>query len=90
MSESMTDLLSNLPVELFRQIISLADDDTLTNLARTSKQFRQVADECLYKNLESPWPLIQLVLEPVKRMATPAERYKSPNPSGGFVCASFA
>lgn len=86
---TMANLPLSFPLELQYRIFRGADRRTITNIARASKLFSLVACEILYKDLESPWPLIQLVLEHTKRAAASAETYKAPNPAGGFVCISF-
>jgi hypothetical protein len=85
----MADLLSNLPEELCHQIFGGTDKHTLTQMARMSKRLNIDASGVLYRELESPWPLIQLLLEPALRAATPADTYRSPNPGHGFVCSPF-
>jgi hypothetical protein len=83
----MADRLFNLP-EFRSQIIGCMDNNALSQTARVSKVTSLEAFMVLYRNLDSPWPLIQLLLEPTKRAATPADIYQSPNPRDGFVCIS--
>ena len=82
----MADRLSNLPVELRRRIVGDMDNHTLTQIARVARPLSFNAVEALYRELATLWGLIQLLLEPDMRAATPADVYRAPNPGNGFVC----
>ena len=83
--EGMKGPIYTLPEELRRQVIGDQDPHTLTQIARVNKTLSHDAFGALYRDLDSPWGLIQLLLEPLKRTATPADAYAAPNPRDGFV-----
>lgn len=57
----MTDLLSNLPLELRGQILSLSRNDALAQMAIVSRTLSNDAINVLYSDIDGPWPLIQLL-----------------------------
>lgn len=57
----MADIMSTLPVELRRQIFGYADHHTLAQIALVSRILSLDATEILYRDIDSPWPLIRLL-----------------------------
>ena len=85
-AQSTADHSPNLPVELRRRIVGHVDNHTLAQIARVSGPLSFNAVEALYRELATLWGLIQLLLEPDMRAATPADVYRATNPRNGFVC----
>lgn len=57
----MGSVTEQIPLELWSEILTQADDHTLTKVAQVSKAFNEVALAILYKDLDSPMPIIRLL-----------------------------